>query len=58
MRGRVMSLYSLIIRGGPALGALAMGASAEFTGLAWPVVSGAFTLALATWIITKRIERF
>lgn len=33
MRGRVMSLYGVLFRGGPALGALVMGALAEGVGL-------------------------
>ena len=33
MRGRVLSLYGLIFRGGPALGALVMGWAAHFVGL-------------------------
>lgn len=39
MRGRVMSLWFVILRGGPGLGALLMGAMAEFAGL-----SGAFLI--------------
>lgn len=47
MRGRVLSLYGLIIRGGPAVGALAMGAIAEVTGLRLPLAAGAALVALA-----------
>ncbi|WP_298374091.1 MFS transporter [Azospirillum sp.] len=41
MRGRVLSLYGLIYRGGPALGALLVGTVAERAGLAWPILVGA-----------------
>jgi MFS family permease len=35
LRGRVMSLYTLIFRGLPAIGALVFGVMAEFIGLRW-----------------------
>ncbi len=41
MRGRVLSLFGLIFRGGPALGALVMGAASEFVGLQVPLAAGA-----------------
>ena len=49
VRGRVMSLYGMIARAGPALGALAMGAASEVFGLRWPVVVGA-ALVLLMWL--------
>lgn len=58
MRGRVMSLYGLIFRAGPAVGALSMGVISEETGLRWPVAVGALlTLAacLAAWSRRKRM---
>lgn len=52
MRGRVLSLYGLIFRGGPALGALVMGAAAEYVGLQIPVILGAgFCILLWAWVI-------
>ena len=55
MRGRVLSLYGLIFRGGPALGALLMGPIADRLGLAWPVAAGAAVLAVgATLQMTRR----
>jgi len=53
MRGRVLSLYGLIFRSGPALGALIMGYAAEYVGLGWPVAAGA-ALCLIFWAITIR----
>jgi predicted MFS family arabinose efflux permease len=41
VRGRVLSLFGLIFRGGPALGALIMGAASELVGLQAPLATGA-----------------
>ena len=41
MRGRVLSLFGLIFRGGLALGALVMGAASELFGLPAPLALGA-----------------
>jgi MFS family permease len=48
MRGRVLSLHGLIFRGGPALGALLMGAASDYVGLRIPVLVGA-AVVLAVW---------
>lgn len=48
MRGRVLSLYGIIFRGGPAAGALLMGTASEWVGLRWPLAFGA-GLAIAAW---------
>lgn len=40
VRGRVLSVHGLIFRGGPALGALAMGAAGDLIGLRPPVLIG------------------
>ena len=53
MRGRVMSLYGIIFRGGPAMGALIMGVVSEATGLRWPLAAGAAIAALV-WAWTWR----
>lgn len=52
MRGRVLSLYGLIFRGGPAIGALAMGTASDFVGLRWPVASGAVLVVIA-WLVAR-----
>jgi MFS family permease len=49
LRGRVMSLYGLIHRGGPAIGALLMGAMAELVGIQIAVASGGI-LCIAVWV--------
>lgn len=56
MRGRVMSLYGIIFRGGPAAGALIIGAISEFFGLRWPT-AGAAVLTLAVWLYIWRRHR-
>ncbi len=49
LRGRVMSLYGVIYRGGPALGAIAMGAMAEIVGVRAAVATGAL-LCIGVWL--------
>ena len=56
MRARVMSLYGVLFRSGPALGALAMGGLSGIFGLRWPVVMGA-TLCIAVWLLMRRQRR-
>lgn len=52
MRGRVMSLYALVWRGTPALGAIVVGAVAEHTGLG-PAVAGAGAICMAGWLWSR-----
>jgi predicted MFS family arabinose efflux permease len=54
MRGRVLSLWGLIFRGGPALGALAMGAASEVLGLQAPLALGALLGLLACILSWRR----
>ena len=55
LRGRVMSLYGMIGRGAPALGALLMGGLSSHIGLQWPVLGGAvICLGVWLWARTKR----
>lgn len=49
LRGRVLSIYGIIFRGGPAVGGLIMGWIAEWTGLGWPVAGGGM-LCVAVWL--------
>ena len=51
MRGRVLSLYGIIFIGGPAAGALIMGALSEALGLRLPLAAGA-ALSVAIWLWT------
>ena len=55
MRGRVMSLYGVIYRGAPAVGALAMGGASEMIGLQAAVGGGAGVAGLAwLWLMRRR----
>ena len=55
MRGRVMSLYGMIGRGAPAIGAIVMGSLAEFFGFQAPVIAGAIVLlGLWLWSVPRR----
>lgn len=55
MRGRVLSLHGIIFRGGPAIGALAMGVAGDAVGLQPPVVVGcAVALAMVSVIWMRR----
>jgi predicted MFS family arabinose efflux permease len=56
MRGRVLSLFGLIFRGGPALGALVMGATSELFGLQAPLTVGALLDLLAAALLWRRRE--
>lgn len=53
MRGRMMSLYSLISRGCPGFGALLMGYLASLLGLRLPVAAGA-VLCIVLWLWIRR----
>jgi MFS family permease len=51
MRGRVMSLYGIIFRGAPALGALLLGTLSEFIGLqAALAIGAAATILVCLWL--------
>lgn len=56
VRGRVMSLYILIFRGGPAVGALAVGAAFEWIGMSVGLMVGA-AIGLACWLWGLRRTR-
>ena len=48
-RGRLLSLYGLVLQGGPAIGALLVGTTADWIGLEWPLtIAGALT-GLVLW---------
>jgi predicted MFS family arabinose efflux permease len=50
-RGRVMSLYSVVFRGVPAIGAIVLGLLAEVVGLGL-AVAGAGVICLLAWAVT------
>lgn len=54
MRGRVLSLWGMITRACPALGALVLGAAGEVFGLRWPVfVAMLLALLVFAWGMTR-----
>jgi predicted MFS family arabinose efflux permease len=57
MRGRVLSLFGLIFRGGPALGALVMGAASDALGLQAPLIAGALIGLVAAVLLWRRRDR-
>lgn len=54
MRARVLSLYGLSVRAGPALGALVMGLFADRVGLRAPVAAGALLTGVVCYGIWRR----
>ena len=55
IRGRVLSVFNLILQGSPALGSLAIGTVSEWLGLRWPLAIGAvFCLLAWLWIAPQR----
>lgn len=57
LRGRVMSVWLVIGRGGPALGALVMGFMAELVGFGPPLLTGAIITFLTAAIVLPRRRR-
>lgn len=49
LRGRVVSVYGMIFRAGPAMGALLIGALSEVFGWHWPLATSA-ALCLGVWL--------
>ena len=53
MRGRMLSMYTMIARGFPSVGALVMGYMASFVGLRWPVFGGA-VICIGFWLWARK----
>lgn len=56
-RARLMSLYGIIVRAAPALGALLIGGIADFIGLSWPVAGGAIVALVAALLLFSKDRR-
>ena len=59
MRGRVLGLFGMIFRAGPALGALVIGRIGDAVGLTWPVLVGTMVGLLAyvfAWSQRRRLR--
>jgi MFS family permease len=57
LRGRVISVYGMIFRMGPALGALVMGGLVDNLGWRWPIAGGAAICLIIWWWGQRRSER-
>lgn len=57
MRGRVLGLFGMIFRSGPALGALVIGRIGDAVGLTWPLLIGAVVGLLAYVFAWSRRQR-
>jgi MFS family permease len=57
LRGRVISVYGMIFRMGPALGALIMGGLVDYLGWRWPIAGGAVVCLAAWWWGQTRAAR-
>lgn len=57
VRGRVLSLYGVIFRGGPAVGSLIMGSLSGPFGLRWPLAVGGLCCLAATALLWRRRKR-
>jgi predicted MFS family arabinose efflux permease len=56
MRGRIMALYGMIFRAGPAVGAVLMGSLSERFGLRLPLAVGAL-VSCVFWLVTRIKEK-
>ncbi len=56
MRGRIMGIYGMVARGGPAVGALVMGGLSEYFGLSEPVAGGA-VLCIVLWLWARSRQK-
>ncbi len=54
IRGRVLSLWGLTFRGGPAIGALGIGWVAEVLGLRWPMVAAGLVCLAVSLLFLRR----
>jgi len=54
-RGRLLSLYGLVLRGGPAIGALLVGTTADWIGLEWPLTIAAALTGLVLWRMQAQV---
>ncbi|UUX51632.1 MFS transporter [Nisaea acidiphila] len=55
MRGRVIALYGMMFRGGPAIGSLTMGWVSDWAGLRLPLIVGCgLTVIALGWMVLRR----
>ena len=55
MRGRVMSLWGILNRSGPAMGALVLGGLSGYLGFQWPMLAAVgISACVAAFVVSKR----
>ena len=54
VRGRVLSIWGMLLRGVPAAGALAMGSASDYVGLKPPLLLGAILLLAGALVLARR----
>jgi predicted MFS family arabinose efflux permease len=57
MRGRVVSLYGVLLRGAPAIGALMLGTLSDLVGKRAPLIAGAMVTVVAVLIMARMRRR-
>lgn len=57
MRGRMMSLTQIFIKGGPQLGEMESGLVAQALGVPFAIVSGGLGCVLAAWLVVRRFPQ-
>lgn len=57
MRGRVISVSQIFLKGGPQLGEVESGLAAQIMGVPFAIVSGGLGCIIAAWIIVKKNPR-
>ena len=55
-QARAASLWAMVVRAGPALGALIIGALADRSGFLWPVLVGAGLCLASAWLIARLVK--
>ncbi|MBB2989741.1 MFS family permease [Mycolicibacterium iranicum] len=58
IRGRVQSLYTLVVTGGPRIGDVVSGVVASALFLWSPLLAGGLVMILLTWVLTRRTPAF
>jgi len=58
LRGRVQSIFSIIVTGGPRVGDVVTGAVASMLAIWSPLVAGGVAILLVIWLLARRVPSF
>jgi len=58
LRGRVQSIFSLVVTGGPRVGDVVTGAVASLVTLWSPVLAGGAAMIVVIWLLSRRVPSF